>query len=128
MKLLLDTHTFLWFIEGSLELSNLARTAIEDPKNTKYLSIASLWEISIKTSLGKLQFEMSFTELVKQQVYGNAINLLEIQPHHLDELAKLPFHHKDPFDRMIISQALVEPMEIVTRDSAFTSYPAQLLW
>ncbi|MBE9146940.1 type II toxin-antitoxin system VapC family toxin [Planktothrix mougeotii] len=101
MKILLDTHTFLWFIEGSLNLSDTAKKLIEQPSNQRFLSIASLWEMSIKISIGKLQLGMTMTQLVKHQVYGNAIELLEIRPEHLDELAKLPFHHKDPFDRLI---------------------------
>ncbi|ABA20391.1 PilT protein-like protein [Trichormus variabilis ATCC 29413] len=128
MRLMLDTHTFLWFIEGILSLSDTAKNLIEDQRNQRFLSIASLWEISIKVSIGKLELDMTFTELVRQQVYGNAIELLEIQPEHLDELAKLPFYHKDPFDRLMISQSLVESITIVTKDSVFESYPVQILW
>jgi PIN domain nuclease of toxin-antitoxin system len=128
MRLLLDTHTFLWFIEGSLNLSDVARNLIEDQANQRFLSVASLWEMSIKVSIGKLELGMSFTELVKREVYGNAIELLEIQPEHLDELAKLPFHHKDPVDRLMIAQSLAEDIPIVTKDGAFGSYPATLLW
>ena len=128
MRLLLDTHTFLWFIEGSLNLSDGARNLIEDQANQRFLSVASLWEMSIKVSIGKLELGMTFTELVKREVYGNAIELLEIQPEHLDELAKLPFHHKDPFDRLMIAQSLAEGIPIVTKDAAFRSYPVSLLW
>ncbi|AOX03487.1 twitching motility protein PilT [Moorena producens PAL-8-15-08-1] len=128
MKLLLDTHTFLWFIEGSLNLSDLARNVIEDQGNQRFLSVASLWEISIKVSMNKLQLRMPFTELVKREVYGNAMELLEIKPEHLDELAKLFFHHKDPFDRLIIAQSLAEGMAVITKDKAFESYPITILW
>jgi PIN domain nuclease of toxin-antitoxin system len=128
MKLLLDTHAFLWFIEGNLDLSDLARNLIEDQRNQRFLSVASLWEMSIKVSMGKLELEMAFTELVNREVYGNAIELLEIQPEHLDELLKLPFHHKDPFDRIIIAQSLAENIPVVTKDSAFGSYPVTILW
>ncbi|GET40711.1 type II toxin-antitoxin system VapC family toxin [Microseira wollei] len=128
MRILLDTHTFLWFIEGSLNLSDTARNLLENLGNQRFLSIASLWEISIKVSIGKLDLGMTLTDLLAEQVYGNAIELLEIRAEHLDELAKLPFHHKDPFDRLIISQSLVESIPIVTRDSAFGSYPVQVLW
>jgi PIN domain nuclease of toxin-antitoxin system len=128
MRLLLDTHTFLWFIEGNLNLSNAARDLIEDPGNQRFLSIASLWELSIKASLGKLELKMTITELVKREVYGNAIELLEVQPEHLDELMKLPFYHKDPFDRLMIAQSLAECIPMVTKDSAFESYPVTLLW
>ncbi|GAC1451152.1 MAG: type II toxin-antitoxin system VapC family toxin [Chamaesiphon sp.] len=128
MKILLDTHTFLWFIEGSLNLSEPARNLIEAPGNQRLLSIASLWEMSIKISIGKLELGMSLTELVKEEVYGNAMELLEIKPGHLDELTKLPFHHKDPFDRLMICQSLVESIPIVTRDNIFASYPVPVLW
>ena len=128
MRLMLDTHTFLWFIEGSLNLSDTAKNLIEDERNQKFLSVASLWEMSIKVSIGKLQLKMAFTELVKQQIYGNAIELLTIKPEHLDELAKLPFHHKDPFDRLIIAQSLVESLPLITKDTVFESYPVQILW
>ncbi|XGV99573.1 MAG: type II toxin-antitoxin system VapC family toxin [Leptolyngbya sp. BL-A-14] len=128
MKLLLDTHTFLWFIEGSSNLSNTARSLIEDAKNQRFLSVASLWEMSIKVSMSKLMLQMSFTDLVTQQVYGNAINLLEIRAEHLDELAKMPFHHKDPFDRLIVAQSIVDNMAVLSKDSAFGSYPVTLLW
>lgn len=128
MKILLDTHTFLWFIEGNLNLSDIARNAIEDPRNQRFLSVASLWEMSIKVSIGKLELRMTFAELLKREVYANAIELLEIQAQHLDELAKLPFYRKDPFDRLIIAQSLAENIPIVTKDSAFDSYPTTILW
>ncbi len=128
MKLLLDTHTFLWFIGGSLNLSDTARKSIEDQTNERFLSIASLWEMSIKVSMGKLKLAMSFTDLVKQEVKGNAIELIKVVPEHLDELAKLSFHHKDPFDRLIIAQSLVENMPIITKDTAFLNYPVKLIW
>lgn len=128
MRILLDTHTFLWFIEANLNLSDTAKKLIEDEGNQRFLSIASLWEISIKISIGKLELGMKFTELVAQQVYDNAIDLLEIKPGHLDKLAEMPFHHKDPFDRLIIAQSIVENMAVVSKDGAFGSYPVRLLW
>ena len=128
MKLLLDTHAFLWFIEGNQNLSLTAKNAIESPTNQRYLSIASLWEIAIKVSIGKLEICMNLTELVNREVYGNAINLLEIQSQHLDTLTALPFHHKDPFDRLILAQGLTEKMPIITKDNLFANYPVTLIW
>ncbi len=84
--------------------------------------------MSIKVSIGKLELGMALTELVKREVYGNAIELLEIQPEHLDELAKLPFHHKDPFDRLIIAQSLAESIPVITKDGAFKTYQTNILW
>ena len=128
MKLLLDTHTFLWFIGGNTNLSNTARNAIEDTSNQRFISIATLWEISIKVSIRKLKIGIAFTELVEQEVYGNAIEILEISSEHLDELVKLPFHHKDPFDRIIIAQSQVEKIPILTSDSKIKQYSVDIVW
>jgi PIN domain nuclease of toxin-antitoxin system len=128
MRLLLDTHAFLWFIQGSQNLSETAINLIEDQRNQKLLSIASLWEMSIKVSIGKLDVGMAIAELVSREVYGNGFEVLAIQANHLDELTKLVFHHKDPFDRLIIAQALAERMPVVTRDEAFGRYPVSILW
>ena len=128
MRLLLDTHTFLWFIQGNDSLSNTAKASIENSENQKLISIASLWEIAIKTSIGKLSVEMSMTDLVEKQVLGNALGILSITPEHLEKLTDLPFHHKDPFDRLIIAQSLAENISIVSRDKMFGDYSAQLIW
>lgn len=128
MKLMLDTHTFLWFIEGNMNLSDNARQLIENKENQRFLSVASLWEMSIKVSIKKLKLALSFPDLVEQEIYGNDIGLLEILPTHLDVLARLPFYHKDPFDRLIISQSIVEEITVVTKDRAFETYPVKLLW
>ncbi len=128
MKLLLDTHTFLWFINGSPEISKYSRDLIKNETNECFLSIVSLWEISIKESLGKLKLPMSITELATKEVRGNAIELLHITPEHLEALRKLPYHHKDPFDRLIISQSIYENMPILSKDQSFDSYATQRLW
>lgn len=128
MKLLLDTHTFLWFINGSDELSKHARKLIEARDNTRFLSVGSLWEMAIKVGLGKLKVPLPFTQLVHEHVRGNAIELLSLQAEHLDEQRTLPFHHDDPFDRLIIAQAIVEGMVIVSRDGTFETYPITTVW
>ena len=128
MRLLLDTHTFLWFIGGSANLSNTARKHIENLLNERFLSVASLWEMAIKVSTEKLNLDLPFPELVQQQVEGNAIQVLGIQPEHLNVLASLPFHHRDPFDRLIIAQGLSEDITVVGKDSAFEDYAVKLLW
>lgn len=127
MKLLLDTHAFLWFIQGNEMLSDAARKLIEDETTQKFISVASLWEIAIKVSTGKLQIGMSMIELVRREVLGNAFNTLRIEPEHLNELAQMPFQHKDPFDRLIIAQSLVENMPIISKDRAFGNYSVRLL-
>jgi len=128
MKILLATHAFLWFVNGDSNLTETARGLIEDLENQRFLSVASLWEMSIKSSIGKLELSLSFEVLVQREVYGNAISLLAIQPSHLDVLTKLPFHHKDPFDRLIIAQGLTEKMAIITKDNFFDSYSVVRLW
>jgi PIN domain nuclease of toxin-antitoxin system len=128
VRLLLDTHTFLWFIGGEVALSPYARELIEDRANERLLSIASLWEMAIKRSRDRLTLTLSFTDLVAQHVHGNAIELFGILPHHLDVLMTLPFYHKDPFDRLMIAQGQAENIPIVSRDPAFDDYAIQRLW
>ena len=122
MKLLLDTHVFLWFIMGSPLLSGENRALIEDEKNRKFISVASLWEIAIKSSMGKLGLSAPFDQLIPQQLSLNGFELLQIEISHLAAVTTLPFHHRDPFDRLLIAQALAENMPIVSSDSAFDVY------
>ena len=128
MRLLLDSHTFLWFIRGDPKLSGHAREAIEDVDNERLLSTGSLWELSIKASLGKLRLNMTIAELVREHVTGNAMSLLTIRPEHLDVLVTLPFHHKDPFDRLLIAQALTEGVAILGKDRIFDAYGVERVW
>lgn len=128
MKILLDTHAFLWFIAGDIQLDNFARQLIEDPDNDRYLSVASLWEMTIKSSLQRLTVPMPPSTLIREQIWANAIDLLAITPEHFDALHTLPYHHKDPFDRLLIAQAMQEGMTIVTKDPAFKDYNIQVAW
>jgi PIN domain nuclease of toxin-antitoxin system len=128
MKVLLDTHAFLWFIMGSASLSVNARALIEDAGNERLLSVASLWEIAIKTSLGKLTLSAPFDELIPAQLKLNGIDLLNIKVDHLSTLTTLPFHHRDPFDRLIIAQAIVEKLPVVSLDGAFDTYGVTRHW
>lgn len=128
MKLLLDTHTFLWFIGGDPKLSLAAQAAINDPGNESYISAATPWEIAIKTSLGKFTPVQPLDVLLPTQIAGNGFTLLPIQLSHAIAVAKLPFHHRDPFDRMMIAQSMVEGMRMVSADSAFDSYGLPRLW
>ena len=123
MKLLLDTHIFLWFIMGSPMLSGHARNLVEDGANDKFLSVASLWEIAIKYSLGKLRLSAPFDRLIPQQLSLNGFELLNIKIDHTAMVATLPFHHRDPFDRLLIAQAVIEKMPIVSVDAVFDAYP-----
>jgi PIN domain nuclease of toxin-antitoxin system len=128
MSLLLDTHSFLWFIMGSLRLSGNARALIEDDAHDKLLSTASLWEMAIKLSLGRLILAEPFGVLIPQQLRVSGIEILTIDIDHLAVLTTLPFHHRDPFDRLIIAQAIVEQCPIVSVDPAFDAYPVERLW
>lgn len=131
MNLLLDTHAFLWYYSGSSNLSQTARLAIENPANDFFVSMASLWEISIKNSLGKLDLDASLDTFFKDIVL-KGFNLMPIDPSHILQSASLPPHHRDPFDRIIIGQALAEQMAVVTKDSLFEPYCVnsglQLIW
>lgn len=122
MRLLLDTHAFLWFIMGSPNLSVTARALIENPANERLLSVASLWEVAIKVSLGRLTLSAPFDELIPAQLKLNGIDLLNINVDHLSALTKLPFHHRDPFDRLIIAQAMVEKLPVISLDAGFDTY------
>jgi PIN domain nuclease of toxin-antitoxin system len=128
MKLLLDAHALLWFIGNDSQLSASARENIEDPAHEKFVSVVSLWEIALKLSLGKLKLPSPFDKVFPQQLEGNGFELLPISCAQLNQLADLPFHHRDPFDRLLIAQALADGMAIVTRDIAFSQYPAKIIW
>jgi PIN domain nuclease of toxin-antitoxin system len=128
VRLLLDTHTFLWFIGDDSRLSSVARNLIEDESNEIVLSIASLWEMAIKISLGKLQLATPFEEFIPAQLTSNGITLLNITVPQAAGIIALPFHHRDPFDRLLISQAVVERIPIVSADVIFDAYPVTRLW
>ena len=121
MQYLIDTHVFLWFVSNSKELSQTAKTLIEDGNNEIFLSIISLWEISIKTALGKLTINGKYDSVI-DDVNDNAIQILPINFAHTVEQNSLPFHHRDPFDRIIISQAIVENMNFISADNIFDDY------
>lgn len=121
MKYLIDTHIFIWFTEGSIELSQTAKNLIADKNNQIFLSIGSLWEISIKTAIEKLEVFADY-ELIIDDVTGNDIEILPINFAHTVIQNKLLFHHRDPFDRIIASQAIVEDIDLISIDSIFDNY------
>jgi PIN domain nuclease of toxin-antitoxin system len=127
MRVLLDTHVLIWLVEGDKNLTNVARSAIEDEDNSLYLSIASLWEITIKLSLGKLDLQLSVDEMVESFLIPGGIQILQIETRHLSILRDLPLHHRDPFDRLIIAQAQAEGMTLVSADRIFGMYEVELL-
>lgn len=127
MNLLLDTHAFIWFMEGDIALSKTSRKAIADIQNNCFISIASIWEIAIKYSLGSLKLHSQFADIIGF-LESNEIELLPIGFNHLQQLLALEYHHRDPFDRIIISQALTEDLTIISKDEYFRKYTDALLW
>ena len=128
MKLLLDTHAFLWLNAGDASLTKRARRAIDDVRNERYLSIASVWEMAIKISLGKLSLELELGELVQGGAVENGIALLDVQAPHALGVVALPFHHRDPFDRLLVAQARHAECVLVSADVAFDAYGVQRIW
>ena len=127
MNLLLDTHTLIWLLEGDENLSKSAIAAIQNPANTCFVSSASLWEIAIKISISKLEMKIPFHEL-SHLIWENGIEILPTEFEHFLKVSSLPFYHKDPFDRIIIAQSLVEQMSIVGKDEYFAAYGLHLIW
>lgn len=128
MQLLLDTHTFLWFLEGNKDLSEKARTSIENLENVKFVSIASIWEVAIKLNLGKLKLDVGLQGL-KNELLKNNFEILPLDFEHISSLTKLEDIHKDRFDRIIISQAITENLTLISADSNFSAYKSlKLLW
>ncbi len=127
-RLLLDTHVFLWWVDDAPELSAAARRVIADGHNECYLSVASCWEMAIKSSLGKLRLAKSVDRFVSEQVTANGFSMLNIELRHAAKVEKLPFHHRDPFDRLLIAQAVMEKLTIVSADSNFSDYGVKVIW
>jgi len=128
MRILIDTHTFLWFVTEDSKLSDRAFQTIEDEANDVILSITSLWEIAIKFSIGKLKLHKPFQEFVDEQIQTNDFQLLTIEPTHINIVAGLPLHHRDPFDRILIAQGMVEGLPIISADKVFDAYGVTRLW
>ncbi len=123
MKLLLDTHTFIWWSLTPEKLSNRVSSLLADPSNDLILSVASIWEMQIKLQLGKLNLELPLRELIETQQRTNNLQLLPIQVSHVWTLENLPIPHKDPFDRILIAQATVEQHSLLSSDAIFDAYP-----
>jgi PIN domain nuclease of toxin-antitoxin system len=126
MRQLLDTHTFIWFVMGDPRISVTLRSQIENNENI--LSIASVWEMAIKHSIGKLNFGLTFDEFIEQQIIRNGIELLPITINHISVVATLPLHHRDPFDRIFIAQSIVENIHLLSADKIFDAYSIRRMW
>jgi PIN domain nuclease of toxin-antitoxin system len=129
MRLLIDTHAILWFQLSDSRLSNTAKTLIADPNNQCFISIASLWEMAIKFSSKKekLKFEIGF-ENFPDYLVNNQFDILQVIPEHLNNYVTLDHHHGDPFDRMLIAQAITEDLILISKDKEFKSYPVNIIW
>ena len=128
MRLLLDTSRFLWFVAGSERLSGKARELMEDFDNELVLSVASLWEMAIKASIGKLELLRPFDQFIPEKLEENEIDILHISLPHLSKMMTFPSHHRDPFDRLIIAQSIFENLPVIACDSVFKEYPADIIW
>lgn len=121
MKCLMDSHTFLWFVTDAPELSSKVKSMLLDEENQIWISIASFWEISIKNSLGKLRLDVGY-EGLWDEISKNGFQILPVSFGHTLVVNSLPFHHRDPFDRIIIAQAIAENMNILGTDQIFDAY------
>jgi PIN domain nuclease of toxin-antitoxin system len=127
MAYLLDTHTFLWFVAGDKQLPESVKAKIKDIGKHCFLSAASLWEITIKHQIGKLTLNISLEELF-EYADRNQIEVIQISNEHLLTLSLLPGHHSDPFDRLIVSQALAENLTLITKDKGLKKYKIKQQW
>lgn len=124
---LLDTHTLIWYINGDMELSQNAKSAIEADDTINFVSIASLWEMAVKISLGKLELKTPFNQ-IGRQIEENGFDLLPVTFEDTLTVSTLPFHHRDPFDRIIIVQGFNNGLTLITKDKNFELYNANVLW
>jgi PIN domain nuclease of toxin-antitoxin system len=128
MKLLLDTHAFIWSFDEPEKLSPKALALLSDGDNDLILSVASVWEMQIKIQQGRLKFTIPLRELIESQRQTNGVQVLPVELEHVLALDALPALHRDPFDRLLVAQANVEGAFLVSRDPVFSSYPVKLLW
>jgi PIN domain nuclease of toxin-antitoxin system len=128
MKLLLDTHTFIWWDNEPDKLPKQIHDSCQDPTNELLLSLASVWELQIKIQLGKLKLRTVLEKVITDQQTQNGLGFLPITPAHIFELQNLPHHHRDPFDRLLIAQARLEDATPLSKDEIFASYPVTVLW
>ena len=128
MKLLLDTHALLWFLNNDALLSASGRALIEDPLNQKLVSMATCWEIAIKVGLKKLDLGEPATTFLPRELAANHFDLLGIELRHATFVESLPLHHRDPFDRLLVAQAIIEAIPVVSVDTALDPYGVHRLW
>jgi PIN domain nuclease of toxin-antitoxin system len=128
LKILLDTHAFLWIIGDDPRLSSAARDIFLRPENEVALSVASVWEILVKTASGKFQLPQPAGPFLRAELRKNSVTVLPILLQHVLRVEQLPLHHRNPFDRIIVAQAIEEKIPLVSADAKFSAYPVELLW
>ena len=128
MRVLLDTHVFLWWVEGDRALPAKARAVLADKENECLISLVSAWELAIKAGLGKLRLTLPVKRYVVENVAANGFRMLDIQMAHVGRVETLDSHHRDPFDRLLIAQALEEKLPVVTADPVFRKYGVKRIW
>jgi PIN domain nuclease of toxin-antitoxin system len=128
MRLLLDTHALIWAVDDPAQLGSAARVALEDESNEILISAATVWEIAIKTGLRKLTLSMPYKEWMNQALADLGSTILPITVEYADAQAALPFHHRDPFDRLLIAQAQVEDMSLASNETTFDDYGIKRVW
>ena len=128
MNRLLDTHTFLWLRNAPEKVSEKVLGAYFEMDNNVFLSMASVWEMQIKSQLGKLELDLPFKTIIQTQCMNNGLQILPIETSHIFALTELPFHHKDPFDRVILIQAKLENLKLASVDSVFHHHDIELFW
>lgn len=128
MRLLLDTHTLLWWLANDPRLSAPAHETVANPRNDCFVSLASCWELAIKASLGKIRLANPVERFIPDELAANDFQLLPIEFKHVARVESLPFHHRDPFDRLLAAQALTERMTIASADVVFDAYGVKRVW
>jgi len=128
MKYLFDTHTLLWTVTDDPQLSLKAKEIYLDAGNEILFSMASIWELAIKASLKKITFEKTLEKFIEEHVKGNNIDILKIELPHVLRVENLPFHHRDPFDRLLIAQSIENNLSLISNDSLFDKYNVKCIW
>ena len=128
MRLLLDSHAFLWYVLNDSQLSTDAQQAINDPNNDVLISAATYWEVAIKISVGKYKLTRSFIDFFTDHIARNGFHILPITLQHADNVTQLPLHHRDPFDRLLSAQSLVESIALVSNETQFDQYGVNRVW
>ena len=128
MKYLLDTHSLIWFFAGHPNLSNKVREIMEDDNHQKLISLVSVWEMGIKQSKGNFNLSLPLEDYINNKIKLEDFDLLPIKLNHVSLITSLPFHHNDPFDRLLIAQSIIENIPILSKDIAFDAYDVNRLW